>query len=43
MHWRTYDRHCNKAVQAEFKSWLGLQAWLERSDARLKRMAEGKS
>ena len=38
MHWRTYDRLCNEAVQAELESWLGLQAWLERSDARIRRM-----
>jgi hypothetical protein len=40
MHWRTYDRLCKRAVQAELESWLGLQAWLERSDARVKRIVE---
>lgn len=38
MHWRTYNRLCNEAVQAELDSWLGLQAWLERADARINRI-----
>jgi hypothetical protein len=41
MHWRTYDRLCRRALAAEHESWLGLQAWLERSDARINRIAAG--
>ena len=40
MHRRTYDRLCNEAVQAELESWVGLQSWLERSDARVSRIVE---
>ena len=38
MRWRTYGRLCNEAVQVEFDSRLGLQAWLELSDARISRV-----
>jgi hypothetical protein len=41
MHRRTYDRLCHLAVAAEEESWLGLQAWLERADTRIKRIATG--
>ena len=34
MRWRTFGRLGNEAVQAQFDSRLGLQAWLEQSEVR---------
>lgn len=38
MHWRTYDRLCRRAVEADEESMLGLQAWLEWADKRINRI-----
>jgi hypothetical protein len=40
MHWRTYDRLCRRAVEADEESWRGLQAWLDRVDARIDRIIQ---